>query len=39
MIVLAYRHGIRTSEVCGLKLADVDMKKWSAHDSKAKGSL
>ena len=26
MIVLAYRHGMRTSEVCGLKLGDVDLK-------------
>lgn len=26
MILLAYRHGLRASEVCGIKLADVDVK-------------
>jgi integrase len=27
MIVLAYRHGMRASEVCDLRLSDVDMKR------------
>lgn len=26
MILLTYRHGLRASEVCGLKLADIDLK-------------
>ena len=36
MIVLTYRHGMRASEVCGLKLADVDLKGGRAtiHDTK-----
>ena len=29
MILLAYRHGMRASEVCGLKLADADLKSES----------
>jgi len=29
MILLAYRHGLRASEVCGIKLADVDLKSGS----------
>ena len=29
MILLAYRHGLRASEVCGLKLADIDLKSGS----------
>lgn len=37
MIVLAYRHGMRTSEVCRLKLEDVDMKKITI--GRLKGSL
>jgi hypothetical protein len=39
MIVLAYRHGMRTSEVCGLKLADVDMKNAQLTIRRLKGSL
>jgi type 1 fimbriae regulatory protein FimE len=39
MIVLAYRHGMRTSEVCGLKLADVDMKNGQVTVRRLKGSL
>jgi type 1 fimbriae regulatory protein FimB len=26
MILLAYRHGMRASEVCDLRLSDVDLK-------------
>jgi len=39
MILLAYRHGLRASEVCGLKLADVDMKAGSIFVRRLKGSL
>jgi len=39
MILLAYRHGLRASEVCGLKLADVDLKTGSIFVRRLKGSL
>jgi len=39
MILLAYRHGLRASEVCGLKLADVDLKIGSIFVRRLKGSL
>ena len=39
MILLAYRHGLRASEVCGLKLADVDLKAGSIFIRRLKGSL
>src|ERR1019366_1201847 len=39
MILLAYRHGLRASEVCGLKLADVDLKAGSIFVRRLKGSL
>jgi len=26
LILVAYRHGLRASEVCGLRLADIDLK-------------
>jgi integrase len=26
MVLLAYRHGLRASEVCGLKMSDFDLK-------------
>src|SRR5947208_9211161 len=29
MVLLAYRHGLRASEVCDLKMADVDLKAGS----------
>jgi integrase len=37
MILVAYRHGLRTSEVCDLKLADI--KGGSLSVKRAKGSL
>ncbi len=37
MILLAYRHGLRASEVCGLKLADIDLKVWFDLDSAIQG--
>src|SRR5258708_15869686 len=39
MILLAYRHGLRASEFCGLKLADVDLKAGSISIRRLKGSL
>jgi site-specific recombinase XerD len=39
MILLAYRHGLRASEVCGLKLAEVDLKVGSLSIRRLKGSL
>jgi len=39
MILLAYRHGLRASEVCGLKLADMDLKTGSISIRRLKGSL
>ena len=39
MILLAYRHGLRASEVCGIKLADVDLKSGSISIRRLKGSL
>jgi site-specific recombinase XerD len=39
MILLAYRHGLRASEVCGVKLADVDVKAGSISIRRLKGSL
>ena len=39
MILLAYRHGLRASEVCGVKLADVDLKAGSISIRRLKGSL
>ena len=39
MILLAYRHGLRASEVCGLKLVDIDLKAGSISIRRLKGSL
>ncbi len=39
MILLAYRHGMRASEVCGLELRDVDMRNGSITIPRLKGSL
>src|ERR1700676_1966955 len=39
MILLAYRHGLRASEVCGFKLADIDLKAGSIAIRRLKGSL
>jgi integrase len=38
MILLAYRHGLRASEVCGVKLADIDLKTGSISVRRLKGS-
>jgi site-specific recombinase XerD len=39
MILLAYRHGLRASEVCNLRLADVDMKSEAITVRRLKGSM
>ena len=39
MILVAYRHGLRASEVCALKLADIDLKGGSISVRRLKGSL
>jgi integrase len=39
MVLLAYRHGLRASEVCGLKLADIDLKAGSISIRRLKGSM
>jgi integrase len=39
MVLLAYRHGLRASEVCGLKLSDIDLKTGSISIRRLKGSL
>ncbi len=39
MILLAYKHGLRASEVCNLRLDDVDMKNGSIVIDRLKGSL
>jgi len=39
MILLAYRHGLRASEVCRLKLTDIDQKAGSISIRRLKGSL
>lgn len=39
MILLAYRHGMRASEVCGLELKDLDLKNGEITIRRLKGSL
>lgn len=39
MIVLAYKHGLRASEVCNLRVNDVDLKNGSIVVERLKGSL
>ena len=39
MVLLAYKHGLRASEVCNLRLDDVDMKNGSIVVERLKGSL
>jgi site-specific recombinase XerD len=39
MILLAYRHGLRASEVCGLKFGDMDLKAGAISIRRLKGSL
>src|SRR5205085_12676388 len=39
MILLAYRHGMRASEVCGLELRDLDLHNGSVTIRRLKGSM
>lgn len=39
MILLAYKHGLRASEVCNLRVEDVDTKNGSIVIERLKGSL
>src|SRR4029077_10580370 len=39
MILFAYRHGLRASEVCGLKLSDVNLKDQTVRVARLKGSM
>jgi integrase len=39
MILLAYRHGLRASEVCSLRLADANLKDLAISIQRLKGSL
>jgi type 1 fimbriae regulatory protein FimB len=39
MVLLAYRHGLRASEVCGLRLSDVNMKDQAIRVARLKGSM
>jgi type 1 fimbriae regulatory protein FimB len=39
MIVTAYKHGMRASEVCNLRVDDLDMKNGSIVVQRLKGSL
>jgi integrase len=39
MTLLAYRHGMRASEVCNLRLDDVDLKRQAITIRRLKGSL
>ena len=38
MMFLAYRHGMRASEVCGLRLANVELKAGAVLIRRLKGS-
>jgi len=39
MILIAFRHGMRASEVCGLEVKDVDIKNGEITIRRLKGSL
>jgi len=39
MILLAYRHGMRASEVCELRMSDLDLKNGQITIRRLKGSL
>jgi type 1 fimbriae regulatory protein FimB len=39
MILIAYRHGLRASEICGLAIDDLDIKNRSATLRRLKGSM
>jgi integrase len=37
MILIAFRHGLRASEVCGLQWSDVEFESGTLHLRRAKG--
>ena len=39
MILIAYRHGLRASELCGLRTPNVDLESGSLDIRRLKGSL
>lgn len=39
MIVLAYKHGLRASELCNLQLDDIDLRNCHINIARLKGSL
>jgi type 1 fimbriae regulatory protein FimB len=39
MILIAYRHGLRASEICGLTFDDLDLKNDSITTARLKGSM
>jgi integrase len=39
MILMAYRHGLRTAEVCDLRWEQVDWKNHNLHVRRVKGGL
>jgi len=39
MILLAYRHGLRASEVCGVQLNHIDLDAGNIHCIRGKGSI
>jgi type 1 fimbriae regulatory protein FimB len=39
MIIVAYKHGMRASEVCNLRIDDLDLKNGSIVIARLKGSL
>jgi site-specific recombinase XerD len=39
MVVVAYKHGMRVSEVCNLRVTDIDLKNGSITVERLKGSL
>ena len=39
MILIAYRHGLRASEVCGLRWDQIDLNYGRLHVRRAKGGI
>jgi type 1 fimbriae regulatory protein FimB len=39
MVLVAYRHGMRASEVCNVRLDDIDLKRQAITVCRLKGSL
>src|SRR5262245_45392563 len=38
-ILLAYRHGLRTSELCALRWSQIDLRNGRLHVNRAKGGI